>query len=377
MTTKKTHFGLAITILFCASAAISQPTDDVVTLLFAGDIMGHDSQIAAARIDSSNSYNYASCFSYIKPYIEAADLSVANLEVTLAGPPYKGYPQFSSPDELAVAVKDCGFDVLLTTNNHTCDRGRIGIVRTLDVLDSLNITHTGTFRDSAEFRTKYPLFVEVKGLKLAFLNYTYGTNGLATPKGTIVNRIDKKQIINDIKTAKSGNPDMIVACMHWGIEYDTMPDNEQIQLATMLKNQGVSLIIGSHPHVLQPMQFDADANQLVVYSLGNFVSAQRTAPRDGAAIVNVKLTKRDGKEPKIDVDYQLTYVHYPLIDGKRDFYIMPISDVENGAIKNIPGNTANWGRMNDFTTEARKILSRNLNVPERKTTTIGNQNTKQ
>lgn len=342
----------------------AQTADSVVTLLFAGDIMGHDSQIAAAYNDSTKTYDYTDCFRYIKPYVEKADFAIANFEVTLAGPPFKGYPQFSSPDALAVAVKDCGFDALVTSNNHSCDGGLKGVVRTLDVLDSLKIVHTGTFHDSAEWRRTYPLIYNVKGLKLAIVNYTYGTNELPTPKGTVVNRIVKQNIINDIAAAKRQNPDLIIACMHWGIEYDTMPSCTQIQQAEMLKKQGVDLIIGSHPHVLQPMEMDTAANQFLVYSLGNFVSAQRTAPRDGATIVNIKLTKRNGQKPKIEADYQLTYVHYPKVGDKRLFYIVPVADVEAGLIEPIKSD--NWGRLHQYAKEAREVMGRNVNVPERK-----------
>ena len=355
---------LLVAAMSVATFASAQTADSVVTLLFAGDIMGHDAQIAAAYNDSTKTYDYTDCFSYIRPYIEKADLAVANFEVTLAGPPYKGYPQFSSPDQLATAVRDCGFDILLTTNNHSCDGGLKGVVRTLDVLDSLKIVHTGTFHDSAEWRRTYPLIYNVKGLKLAFVNYTYGTNELPTPKGTIVNRIDKNNIIKDIAAAKRQNPDLIIACMHWGIEYDTMPSRTQIQQAEMLKKQGVDLIIGSHPHVLQPMEMDTAVNQFLVYSLGNFVSAQRTAPRDGAAIVNIRLTKRNGQKPKIEADYQLTYVHYPKVDNKRLFYIVPVADVEAGKIEPIKSD--NWGRLHQYAKEAREVMGRNVNVPERK-----------
>ena len=358
---KNILFAAAMIAAACANA---QTADSVVTLLFAGDIMGHDAQIAAAYNDSTKTYDYTDCFSYIRPYIEEADLAVANFEVTLAGPPYKGYPQFSSPDQLAAAVRDCGFDILLTTNNHSCDGGLKGVVRTLDVLDSLKIVHTGTFHDSAEWRRTYPLIYNVKGLKLAFVNYTYGTNELPTPKGTVVNRIDKNNIIKDIAAAKRQNPDLIIACMHWGIEYDTMPSRTQIQQAEMLKKQGVDLIIGSHPHVLQPMEMDTAANQFLVYSLGNFVSAQRTAPRDGAAIVNIRLTKRNGQKPKIEADYLLTYVHYPKVDNKRLFYIVPVADVEAGKIEPIKSD--NWGRLHQYAKEAREVMGRNVNVPERK-----------
>src|SRR5690606_14556216 len=138
-------------------------------------IMGHDSQIASAFDAATKTYDYASCLAYMKPYIESADIAFGNLEVTLAGPPYKGYPQFSSPDALAVALKEVGFDVLVTANNHSVDRGRQGIERTIRVLDSLGIPHTGTFPDEVSRLNEYPLILIKNGFTLALLNYTYGT----------------------------------------------------------------------------------------------------------------------------------------------------------------------------------------------------------
>ena len=136
---------IILSFFFCAilTSSIAQDTTRL-SLLFAGDIMGHDSQIASAYDAKRKVYDYTSCFQFVKPYVDSVDLAIGNLELTLAGPPYKGYPQFSSPDALLTTLKDIGFDVLVTANNHCVDRGRKGLERTITMLDSFKIAHTGT-----------------------------------------------------------------------------------------------------------------------------------------------------------------------------------------------------------------------------------------
>ncbi|MBN2164876.1 MAG: CapA family protein [Marinilabiliaceae bacterium] len=354
----------AITLLISVNQQVihSQSINDssTLSLLFLGDIMGHDSQIAAAYNPNNKTYNYSSSFQYVAPIISSADITFANLEVTLDCKPFKGYPSFSSPKELAINMKECGIDVTVTANNHSCDRGRKGIDRTIAILDSLDFYRTGTFIDSADKNNNHPLLIEKKGFRIALLNYTYGTNGIPVPKGRIVNLIEKKQIEIDILKAKNLNPDIVIAFMHWGLEYQTSPNKSQIELADILHKKGVQLVIGSHPHVLQPMEYDTIQNQATIYSLGNFISAQRTAPRDGAAMVKIELTKDTTKTLISKVNYILTYVHYPIINKKRDFIVVPVADVENGLISNNNG----WGRLWDFSKEARAILSRNISVTE-------------
>src|SRR5262245_55818360 len=167
-------FSLLITLF---STATAQDTTRL-SLLFAGDVMGHDSQIASAFDANSKSFDYTSCFAAVKPYVDAADIAIANLEVTLGGRPYTGYPQFSSPDALALTLKEVGFDALVTANNHCVDRGKPGIDRTIAMLDSFNIPHTGTFVDTVSRMNDSPLLLEKNGFKIALLNYTYGTNGI-------------------------------------------------------------------------------------------------------------------------------------------------------------------------------------------------------
>ena len=352
-----------ILTLFNVQNTRSQNDSSTISLLFMGDIMGHDSQITAALQENGN-YDYTECFKFVNSRIDSADLAFANLEVTLAGEPYKGYPQFSSPDALASALKQTGIDVLVTANNHACDRGRNGITRTIQVLDSLQFLRTGTFTDSSDYNKNNPLIIEKKNFKIALLNYTYGTNGIPVPDGQIVNLINKSKIESDLTQTRALNPDLIIAFMHWGTEYQTTSNSAQKDLAKFLTANGVSLIIGSHPHVLQPMEFDSISNKLIVYSLGNFISAQRKAPRDGGVIVNVQIEKNNDQIKIKHADYELTYVHYPFINGKRHFMIIPASDVGKDFIANAPGNQG-WGRLFEYTSEAREILKQNVNVPEK------------
>ena len=169
---------------------------DTLRLLFVGDLMQHQGQINAAR--TSTGYDYSTCFTYVKEEIKKADLSIANLEVTLGGKPYKGYPAFSAPDEFLTAIHDAGFNVLVTANNHSLDRGKSGLERTIQLIDSLKVPHAGTYINADEREKKYPLLLEKNGFRIALLNYTYGTNGIPVTPPNIVNYIDTAIIAKDI-----------------------------------------------------------------------------------------------------------------------------------------------------------------------------------
>ncbi|MEN8158270.1 MAG: CapA family protein, partial [Bacteroidota bacterium] len=260
-------------------------------LVFMGDIMGHDTQIASALATGDSGYDYQPCFQYLEPYLTDADLVIGNLEVTLAGPPFKGYPQFSSPDELADALKEAGFDILVTANNHAFDRRVAGLERTLDQLDRRGILHTGTFTGPDKRSLHYPLVVEKHGIRIALLNYTYGTNGLKVTPPVIVNRIDTALMHRDLVKAASAEPDFILVTMHWGNEYQRTESDQQRALASFLFEHGTDVIIGSHPHVVQPIRGEGKGN-LVAYSMGNLISNQRTRYRDGGIAFELELVKR-------------------------------------------------------------------------------------
>ncbi len=325
-------------LLFISGSFVTLVAQDTtrISLLFAGDIMGHDSQIASAYEPAKKAYDYTSCFQFIKPYIESADVAIANLEVTLAGPPYKGYPQFSSPDNLAMTLKEIGFDALVTANNHSVDRGKRGIERTIVLLDSFNIPHTGTFVDTISKLNDSPLIIEKNGFKLALLNYTYGTNGIPIPKPTIVNLLDTAVMRQDIKKAKELKPDAIIVFTHWGAEYQSLPSKNQKDLAQFCFDLGVQLVIGAHPHVIQPMEWRKEANQFLAYSLGNFVSGQRKRYTDGGALAYLELQKvtysPDSAVTTIDsAGYYLEWV-YRSVDASKDYYILPVGKIESDSI---------------------------------------------
>jgi poly-gamma-glutamate synthesis protein (capsule biosynthesis protein) len=305
-------------------------------LLFVGDIMGHDSQIAAAYDATTKKFDYSRCFQYVKPYIENVDLAIGNLEVTLAGPPHKGYPQFSSPDALAQTLKAVGFDALVTANNHCVDRGKKGLERTIMMLDSLHIPHTGTFADTASRMNSYPLLLEKNGFRLALLNYTYGTNGLPVYKQNIVNRLDTAVMRKDLQRARELKPDVIVVFTHWGTEYQSLPSKEQKMLTEFCFKQGAQLVIGAHPHVIQPMEWRKEQNQFVAYSLGNFVSGQRKRYTDGGAMAYLELQKiayaPDSTITTIDsAAYYLQWIQRTS-GAKKEYYILPVPEVEHDSI---------------------------------------------
>jgi hypothetical protein len=350
------------------SGAVSAQDTTRVSLLFLGDIMQHDSQISAAYSATSGTYDYSKCFQLLKPYFAETDLTIANLEFTLGGKPFKGYPEFSAPDELAIALKEAGINVLVTANNHSVDRRRKGLERTIRVLDSLEFTRTGTFRDSLHRAQEYPLMINKNGIRLALLNYTYGTNGIPVTKPNIVNLIDTAVIRSDLEKAKQANPDAIIVFMHWGDEYQSLPNKTQKQLAPFCFKHGATLVIGAHPHVLQPMEWDTSNNQLVVYSLGNFISGQRTRYRDGGAMLEVELQKvltDSAVHTTIaKAHYRLNWV-YKTPDA-RSFSVLPVASTEQ-TISRLIRNEASRQAYTLFVEDSRKLLTRyNKGIPELK-----------
>lgn len=361
---------LTLCLLFAGISGVRAQDTTRISLLFAGDVMGHDSQIASAYESSAGKYDYSPCFRYITPFTSAADLSIANLEVTLAGPPYKGYPQFSSPDALAHQLQASGFDALVTANNHCVDRGKKGIERTIAQLDSMRMPHTGTFIDSTANVLQTPLMIRRNGFHLALLNYTYGTNGIPVPKGSIVNLLDTAVMRRDIEVAKALKPDAIIVFTHWGTEYQSLPEARQINLTEFCFRHGVQLVIGAHPHVIQPMQWRKDKNQFVAYSLGNFVSGQRKRYTDGGAMAYIELEKvsfaPDSSVTRIDkAEYLLQWV-YRTADVHKDYYIIPVLEGDVSAQSFIK-DAASAGAFKTFVEDSRLLFRKhNVNVGERK-----------
>jgi poly-gamma-glutamate capsule biosynthesis protein CapA/YwtB (metallophosphatase superfamily) len=306
-------------------------TSKDISLFFVGDMMGHEPMIGAAFNDSIGVYEYAHWFQYIQEFVHSFDYTCANLEVTLAGKPYTGYPQFSSPDAFAKGIYSAGFNIFVTANNHSQDRGKKGVERTIHTLDSLGITHTGTFLDTLSRDQQYPLIQEVKGVKIALLNCTYGTNGLVVQHPNVVNMIDTLQIRKDLKKAVERGAQFTVVNIHWGSEYQRKENSEQDKLAQWLTDAGADAIIGLHPHVVQPMQIlhpksDSTKNVHVAYSLGNFISYQRERYKDGGIGVVLHLKV---KNKKVQWDTWGFVPFWCRVGGNpRGYYSVSVSDWE-------------------------------------------------
>lgn len=356
---------IVLSLIFNAHFAQCQDTTSV-SLLFVGDVMQHDSQITAAYNPVSKEYDYSACFQYIKPIIQSADIAFANLEVTLAGPPFKGYPQFSAPDELAKELKNTGFDVLVTANNHSLDRRKKGLERTIDVLDNLEVLHTGTFKDSTSRALQYPLVFEKNGFRFSLLNYTYGTNGIPVTKPNIINLIDTLQIKKDLAKAKQQQTDVTIVFMHWGTEYQDIPNRSQKGIATLCLENGATLVIGSHPHVLQPMDWDKAQNTLVAYSLGNFVSGQQSRYRDGGAMLWVELEKLKVSDSSSIVNiknaaYELEWV-YRNNEVPKKYFILPVKEFEEDTLQLTNKTSKDMFRI--FKEDSRKLFQNNKGITE-------------
>lgn len=242
-----------------------QRAPDTVSVTFIGDVMMHARQLE---------YDCTRFLEPVRGMLTEADIAVANMEFTLAGEPYTGYPAFSAPDRYASYAADCGIDVFLTANNHILDKGAKGLTRTLGVYETMHgergLQYTGCALDEKADTTVNPLVVVGHGIRIALVNFTYGTNSGASDRWPSVRRADRDRVAGDIVRARSRGADYIVALPHWGDEYVLRHNRWQQEWAEWLVSQGVDLIIGAHPHVVQDTSMIGTVP--VIYSLGNAIS---------------------------------------------------------------------------------------------------------
>lgn len=318
--------------------------DTTINMAVIGDVMCHGPNYKDAYDSTTKTYDFSTFFTQINSYISEADISIGNLETTFAGgnKAYSGYPTFNSPPQLAQNLLDIGIDVLTTSNNHSLDTGYNGLVNTIDTLDELGISHTGTFKSEED--QNQILIKDVNGIKIAFLSYTYGTNGISIPSGKeyCINLIDKDLIKSQLDSAKALDPDLICVSMHWGVEYKIKQNSEQEDLADYLFENGADIILGSHPHVLEPMEKrtitledGTTKDGFLIYSLGNFMSAQKDKYTKDSIILNLQITKHsDGKLTIDSYDYIPIYMQDNGSDAKNRYQIIDleksIEAYENG-----------------------------------------------
>lgn len=312
--------------------------DTIINIVGIGDSLCHSQNFKDAYNSETKTYDFSPMFKNITKYVENATIAVGNLETSLGGKErgFSGYPAFNSPDELAFDLKEMGIDILTTGNNHSLDTGYAGLTRTLDVLDEYGISHTGTARSQEEQNTI--LMKDLNGIKTAFLNYTYGTNGIPLPKGKeyCVNLIDKEFMKSQIEKAKVEGAELICVSMHWGAEYRLKPTAEQEELAEFLIKNGADVILGNHSHVPEPMEMKkvtledgTEREGFVIYSMGNFFSAQTQNYTRDTLIVNVEIRK-NGESGKITIDkatYTPVYVYDNGVNAKDRYELLDLEKI--------------------------------------------------
>lgn len=298
---------------------------DTLTIRVFGDMMMHANQIGNAHRGGSE-YDFSSYFSLIEDEIKEADIAIANMEFTLGGEPYSGYPCFSAPDSFATYLADCGFDIFLTANNHIFDKGGKGAQRTLDIYRSIEgIRYTGLAADQAEREASNPLFILAKGIRLALLNFTYGTNQGSGTHWPEVNYMGEKEFIgNALSKAETEDADLTIVLPHWGEEYCLTHNDRQEETARWLVENGADLIIGSHPHVVQDCSQIEDAQ--VIYSLGNTVSNMSAANTQIGLMATVTVIRRHNGDLEFP-PVRFTYLWCSRPGGYNDSYtIIPVKE---------------------------------------------------
>jgi hypothetical protein len=305
------------------------PADSItqVSINLVGDLMCHLPQTNNAKL-SNGEFDFNPSFEYIKPYLQDADITMGNLETTFAGTvqPYAGYPAFNSPDAYCTAVKNAGFDFLVTANNHSMDTREAGLLRTIDVIKKHGLGYAGTYLNQKDHDSIR--IVNVKGIKLGILNYTYGTNG-AYPSSDhkyMLNVIDSAGIVDAVKKAKAQGADIVLVFYHMGVENVTEPTQAQKDAVRFALEAGASLVIGAHPHMIGPTQklYSKTINDtaFVAYSLGNFLSNQYWRYTDAGVILKLIIQKNYTKKTCSfkDANYLPTWVYRG--DGAKKMHIL-------------------------------------------------------
>lgn len=314
------------------------PAPATLKMLSVGDNLIHDGIFQQAQKRAGEGgYDFSYCYARVKPTIAAADIATINQE-TIVAKSYEpsGYPLFNSPQELGAEVVKTGFDVVNLANNHMLDKTAKGLREAIDYWDASGLVRTGAYKDEADLNKVE--YIEKNGLKIGLVGITQYTNGLTLPNGSELRYIlttDEATIERKIKAAKE-SCDVVLVNVHWGSEYTTKPSADQRNLAKKMAQWGANVIIGHHPHVLQPVEWieNSDGTRtLVAYSLGNFISQQNTAARVIGGMLHYSVSKdfSTGKVTVSDVSFETIVTHY--VSGTHDVQIYPLSEYTDALAK--------------------------------------------
>lgn len=323
---------------------------DTLEMLFLGDIMQHQAQLTSAytghgSINDPNSYDYSPYFKYLKGYFQKANIVAANMETTFAAAPYSGYPIFCSPSSLAREALSSGVNLFFAANNHSVDKGSKGIKGSIDLYNELGAPYIGIYLNEEQEAVQHPLIIEKKGVKLAFLTYTYGTNGIAVPLPYVVKLLDSNVVKRDLEKAISTSPDCIIVSVHWGDEYKISANNYQKKWEALFYKYGANLIIGSHPHTPQEVVSYKDSTGVIksitAYSLGNTISNMSAQNTRIGIMLEIKLIKENhtGKIWFTEPGIHYIWTSRPIATGGY-YTIIPIKDfLANPHGYNVKGET--------------------------------------
>lgn len=336
---------------------------DTTTILFIGDVMQHGYQIRSAHIKGKDpkkdfTYDYSCAFKYLKKRFYQADFAVANMEFPIGVPPYTGYPTFSAPAGILTEAIESGIDLFQIANNHILDKGQKGLERTLSIYDSLGVHYIGGYRNSVIAERESPKIVELNGVKIAFVNFTYGTNGFPVPKPYIIDLMDSTKVKEAVARAHERGADIIIALPHWGNEYQLYPSGQQKEWAKMLFETGVKIIVGTHPHVPQTAELFLNRTmnprrygsieKMVFYSLGNYISNQSIPDYTQLGmLVKIHIVKNN-----ISGEISLCHPEYEYLwcfkknEFEDDYTVVPIADIlENPQLQEMVRHKSQLTRM--------------------------------
>jgi len=370
---------IILVLLLCASQQIltAETPSDSINLGFVGDIMIHNSQLRRAWLGEDNSggdrgYDFSPGFEWFTSYLSEPDLMIGNLETTLGGPDsawitdedlafreYQAYPTFTTPDELAPALADAGFDILGTANNHCMDSNLEGAARTLKVLNDAGLESTGT----AASGSPRPWRGDVNGFSISIIAWTASVNGLVSSRGMeSINVFNARghegrlqEMLSEIRSEATLNRDLVILSIHWGQEYFEEPDQYQKNLADLAIEAGADIIIGSHPHEFQPIEIRNGV--FVAWSLGNFISSQRfregeRAWVDGSAMINLEICRDiSGKARVSAASFIPVYVHW----SSENIRVLGVGDGLS------PGAVEKFG-LTDY--DIQRLKSLDSHIPE-------------
>ena len=326
-----------------------------MSLVAVGDTLIHGA-VYADKKTGTDTYDFSEMIIDVKPLIENYDIKYFNQESIIGGKNLgvSHYPMFNSPDEIGDAMVDLGFNMVTTANNHTFDKGEAGILYTNEYWKKKGIIHAGTY-SSQEERDKVRVY-EQNGIKYGLLSYTTVTNGLKAPAGKeyLVNVYSDELAKQDVEALKKENVDVIIVAMHWGEEYIVDPVDEQKNIAKYLSSLGVNLIIGTHPHIIEPVGYVNDT--LVIYSLGNFVSGQNPMGIDKIVglMAGMDIVVKDNKVTFENLDYKLLYTYATA--SNTNYKVIPFDKLDDATLRQYGNYT-----VEELKNKYMEIVNREVN----------------